>query len=63
MKIVMTNTADNTRKVVKFGDVCNLINSGHLNNRERRIIYYRLLNNETIKISSFGGLEFKREIV
>ena len=59
MKIVMTNTANHTRKVVSFNEVCNSLDGGHYNSEGRRIINYRLLNNEAIKD---GNCEFKREI-
>ena len=57
MKIVMTNTTDHTRKVVSFDNLCNCLN------KNRRMINYRLLNNEIIKYSDVdGNYEFKREI-
>ena len=59
MKIVMTNTANHTRKVVSFDEVCNSLDGGHYNNNGRRSINYRLLSNEVIKD---GNYEFKREI-
>ena len=59
MKIVMTNTADHTRKVVSFDEVCNSLDGGNYNEIGRRRIQYRLLNNEVIKD---GLVEFKREI-
>ena len=55
----MTNTANHTRKVVSFNEVCNSLDGGHYNSEGRRIINYRLLNNEAIKD---GNCEFKREI-
>ena len=59
MKIIMTNIANNTRKVVTFNEFCNSLDGGHYNNNGRRSINYRLLNNEIIKD---GVYEFKREI-
>ena len=59
MKIVMTNTATGTRRVVSFNDVCNSLDDGHYTKKERRIINCRLLSNEVIKD---GNYEFKREI-
>ena len=63
MKIVMTNTADHTRKVVSFDEVCNLLNGHYTNRAERRKITFRLLSNEAIKYNDIDGdYEFKREI-
>ena len=59
MKIVMTNTANHTRKVVSFNEVCNSLDVGHYNSKGRRIINYKLLSNEVIKE---GNYKFKREI-
>ena len=59
MKIVMTNTANHTRKVITFNDFCNSLGGGHYNSKGRRIINYKLLSNEVIKD---GNYEFKREI-
>ena len=59
MKIVMTNMANYTRKVVSFDEVCNSLDGGHYNSKGRRSINYRLLSNEVLKD---GNYEFKREI-
>ena len=59
MKIVMTNPEDNTRKVVKFGELIRQLQAVNLNIINRRWINYKLLNGETV---SANGYEFKREI-
>ena len=59
MKIVMTNPEDNTRKVVKFGELIRQLQNANLNIINHRWINYKLLNGETV---SANGYEFKREI-
>ena len=59
MKIVMTNTATGTRKVVSFKDVCERFTSDEPNSDIRKCINYILLDNRALKD---GNYEFKREI-
>ena len=59
MKIVMTNTADHTRKVVKFGELIKCLQDKNFNVINRRWINTKLLNNETISVD---GYEFKKGI-
>jgi len=59
MKIVMTNTATHTRKVVKFGELINRLQAVNNNIINHRWINYKLLNGETVSVN---GYEFKREI-
>ena len=59
MKIVMTNPEDNTRKVVKFGELIRQLQAVNMNIINHRWINYKLLNGETV---SANGYEFKREI-
>jgi len=59
MKIVMTNPEDNTKKVVKFGELIRQLQAVNLNIINHRWINYKLLNGETV---SANGYEFKREI-
>ena len=60
MKIVMTNTATHTRKVVKFGELIGQLQAVNLNIINRRWINYKLLNGETVLAN---GYEFRREII
>jgi hypothetical protein len=55
----MTNPEDNTRKVVKFGELIKQLQDVNNNIVNRRWINYKLLNGETV---SANGYEFKREI-
>ena len=59
MKIVMTNTATGTRKVVSFNEVCNRLNGDKPNSDIRKCINCILLDNRVLKD---GKYEFKREI-
>ena len=59
MKIVMTNPEDNTRKVVKFGELIKQLQDASLNIINKRWINYKLLSGETV---TANGYEFKREI-
>jgi len=59
MKIVMTNTATHTRKVVKFGELINRLQAVNNNIINHRWINYKLLSGETVSVN---GYEFKREI-
>ncbi len=59
MKIIMTNTADHTRKVVKFGELIKRLQEVNNNIVNHRWINYKLHNGETIKVN---GYEFKREV-
>ena len=59
MKIIMTNTADHTRKVVSLKKACDEMDKDRWINVNRTMVNYRLLNNETITID---GYEFKREL-
>ena len=59
MKIVMTNTKDNTRKVVKFGELINQLQAENLNVVNKRWINFKLLNGGKVTVN---GYEFKREI-
>ena len=60
MKIIMINTATHEKKIVSFDEVCNSYYHGQYNSKGgRRIINYKLLNNETIKD---GLVEYKKEI-
>ena len=59
MKIVMTNTKDNTRKVVKFGELINQLQAENLNVVNKRWINFKLLNGGKVTVN---GYELKREI-
>jgi len=59
MKIVMTNTVDHMRKVVKFDELINRLQDNNLNVINKKWINYKLLNGETIEVD---GHEYKREI-
>jgi len=58
MKIVMTNIANHTRKVVSFKEACDEMDKDRWINVNRTMVSYRLLNNENIIVN---GYEFKRE--
>ena len=59
MKIVMTDTKTNIRKLVKFGELINRLQDEKINVVNRRWINFKLLNGETIKVD---GCEFKKEV-
>jgi len=59
MKIVMTNTADHTSKVVKFGELIKRLQEVNNNKVNNWWINIKLLNGETISVN---GNEFKREV-
>ena len=59
MKIVMTNTATHTRKVVKFDELINRLQAENLNIINRRWVNLKLLNGETVLVD---GYEFKKGI-
>jgi len=59
MKIVMTNPDDNTRKVVKFGELIRQLQAVNMNVINRKWINYKLLNGETVRVN---GNEYKREV-
>ena len=59
MKIVITNPADNTRKIVKFGELIKQLEPFTHSIVNRRWINYKLLNGKTIFVN---GNEYKREI-
>ena len=59
MKIIMTNTADHTRRVVKFNELINRLQDDNPCIINRKWINFKLLNNKTISVN---GYEFKREI-
>ena len=58
MKIIMTNTADHTSKVVSFKKACDEMDKNRWINVNRTMVSYRLLNNENIIVN---GYEFRRE--
>ena len=60
MKIVMTNTANNTRKIVKFGELINRLQDENLNVVNRKWINFKLISGETIRVN---GYEYKKEII
>jgi len=59
MKIIMTNTADHTRKVVKFDEVHSCLQNANLNVVNKRWINYKLLSGDVIRVD---GYEFKKGI-
>ena len=59
MKIVMTNPEDNTRKVVKFGELIKQLQAIDMNVINHKWLNYKLLNGGTVR---FNGYEYKREI-
>ena len=59
MKIVMTNPEDNTRKVIKFGELIKQLQEIDMNVINHKWLNYKLLNGGTVK---FNGNEYKREI-
>jgi len=59
MKIVMTNPADNTRKIIKFGELISQLQAVNMNVINHRWINYKLLNGETVRVN---GNEYRNEI-
>jgi len=59
MKIVETNPATHTRKVVKFDELISRLQAVNMNVINKRWINYKLLNGETVRVN---GNEYKREI-
>jgi len=59
MKIVMTNTADNTRKIVKFGELIGQLQAVNMNVINSKWINFRLLNGETVRVN---GNEYRKKI-
>ena len=59
MKIIMTNTADHTRKVVKFGELIGQLQAVNMNVINRKWINFKLLNGEMVRVN---GNEYKKEI-
>ena len=59
MKIVMTNPEDNTRKVVKFGELIRQLQAVNMNVVNHKWINYKLLNGETVRVN---GNEYRKKI-
>ena len=55
----MTNPADNTRKIIKFGELISQLQAVNMNVINHRWINYKLLNGETVRVN---GNEYRNEI-